>query len=138
MFFKYLTFYRIMIHTQTVARFTFLPKTLKNHKQNYNNMIKKITQPIPNTTRKRMRVTSKAQYMTSVNCEGRDVSRTSTSLENLDSILPIGVTSKNCNCVLNTFSNNPAWRIFAARQHARYGIKSANIEEIAEKVSTVL
>lgn len=69
-------------------------------------------------------------------CEGRDVSKMSTSLENLDSILPTGVTSKNCNGAFNTWSNNSSWRNLAARQHAKKGIKSAKIDPNAATIST--
>lgn len=81
-------------------------------------------------------VTSNAQNIVSLNCDGSDVSKTSTSLENLESILPMGVTSKNCNGAFITLSNNIAWRTLAARQHARYGIKSAKNDDIAATTST--
>lgn len=68
-------------------------------------------------------------------CEGRDVSKMSMSLENLASILPTGVTSKKFNGAFNTWSNNSSWSNLAARQHARYGIKSAKIDPNAATTS---
>lgn len=69
--------------------------------------------------------------MTSASSEGSDVSTTSTSLENLESIRPSGVTSKNCKGAFNTLSNKSSCRIRAARQQAKYGIKSAKNDAIA-------
>ena len=80
-------------------------------------------------------ITSNMHHIKSEICEGRDVSKMSMSLENLASILPTGVTSKNCNGAFNTWSNNSSWSNLAARQHARYGIRSAKIDPNAATTS---
>lgn len=74
--------------------------------------------------------------MTSENSDGSEVSTTSTSLENLDSMRPSGVTSKNCNGAFNTFPNNSSCSIRAARHPAKNGIKSAKIDAMAATTST--
>lgn len=54
-------------------------------------------------------------------------------MENLERILPIGVTSKNCSGALRILFNNISCKIFAALQQAKNGIKSEKSDVIAVK-----
>lgn len=61
-----------------------------------------------------------------------ELSTVSTSLENRESSLPTGVTSKNCSGDLSTLSNMSACNNLAAFQHAKNGIRSVNRDARAE------